>query len=192
MPDYSKQLAEIVQALNRPSWPAWEVALFTSLLAFTFGLLGQFALMRMTDRYRRGQLRAHLYRDLAGLFFCVHRIMDVKPEQIPWEDKAGWIKDQLKRQLLFRGEKECLDNQRLYMQLRERICSDELYARFHRIVDELEQGPGAVNINTRGALRTFASYVHQGELEEQCFTKYLSKQLANSFLIVLDEYSTKQ
>lgn len=188
MPDYSKQLAEIVQALNRPSWPAWEVALFTSLLAFLFGLVGQFFLMLMTDRYRRRQLQAVLYRDLAALFFRVHMIMDMKPEQIPWDDKMAWIKDQLKRGLLFRGEKECVDNQRLYTQLRERTDGETLYASFHRIIDELETGSGAININTRSALKTFAMLVREGELQPKYFRRFLRKKSADRLLMIVDEY----
>lgn len=192
MPDYSKQLAQIIQALNRPSWPVWEVALFTSLLAFVFGLLGQFCLMLMTDRYRRHQLQAVLYRDLAALFFRVHMIMDMEPEQIPWDDKMAWIKDQLKRGLLFRGEKEFIDNQRLYTQLPERTDGETLYARFHRIIDELETGPAAINMNTRSALNVFALLVHEGELQPKYFRRFLRKKSADRLLMIVDEYSQKQ
>jgi hypothetical protein len=167
-------------------------ALFTSLLAFIFGLLGQFCLMLMTDRYRLHQLQAHLYRDLAALFFRVHMIMDMEPEQIPWDDKMAWIKDQLKRGLLFRGEKECIDNQRLYMKLRERTVGETLYARFHRIIDELETGPGAININTRSALTVFALLVHEGELQPRYFRRFLGKKSADRLLMIVDEYSQNQ
>src|ERR1017187_4851888 len=110
MPDYSKQLDDIVRALSRPGPPVWLVAIFSTALGVIGGLVGQFFAMLMADAIRRRNLRGHLYKDLTALCCQVHRVISTEPENVPWQDKPGWYRYQLKRWLSFKGEKEALDN----------------------------------------------------------------------------------
>jgi hypothetical protein len=130
MPDYSKQLDEIVKALNRPATPQWQIALFSALLGLVVGVVGP----SLMDFRRRDQMRRVLYLDLIDMFWAVKNIMAVT--DIPESDRQRWQREQLKKVLLFRGEKYCVDNLEIYRRLPERRVGEMLYPYFHQIVGD--------------------------------------------------------
>lgn len=184
MPDYSKQLAEIAKALNRPVTSVWLVATFSTLLGFIGGFIAQWSAMRMTDAYRLNKVRRVLYLDLAEMFWSVRRIQITAITEIPATQKWHWQVDQLRKTLLFRGETYCSDNLEFYIQLPERYVAEFLYLRFHRILDEAD----SLNVNSALVLTIFAEVVHSGDLSPKYFRRYLGKKRATSLLHTLDAY----
>lgn len=182
MPDYSNQLQEIAKALSRPTTPVWLVAAFSALLGVLGGLAGQSLMMVVTDTYRRHKLRRVLYLDLADMFWAVDTIMAFA--EMPDQNRWQWQEEQLRRMLVFRGEKYCRDNQEIYIQLPERLAAETLYQRFHDIVDDMH----SMQINTGLALRKFADAVHSGSLIPKHFRRFLGSQRATSLLRAVDEY----
>jgi len=182
MSDYSKQLEEIARALSRPTTPVWLVATFSAVLGVLGGLTGQ---LLMDVAYRRYKLRRVLYLDLTEMFWAVHGIMAFK--DIPEPERSRWQQDGLRRNLLFRGEKYCSDNQEIYIQLPERLAGETLYPRFHLILDEAN----SMHVNTSLALTLFADVVHRGSLAPKYFKRFLGRKRATSLLKTLDELHTR-
>jgi hypothetical protein len=171
-PDYSRQLEEIVKAMNRPTTPVWRVAVFSAFVGLVFGIVAQFLVMLITDLYRRYKMRRVLYCDLAGMFWAVENIMAVT--DVPEDDRWRWQRAQLTKALLFRGEKYCLDTPELYMQLPERYAGEMLYPYFHQILDDDKW----LNVNTSLALSAFSHVVHSGTLKPMYLRLFLGRKEA--------------
>jgi hypothetical protein len=65
-PDYSRQLAEIAKALNRPSTPTWIIVLLSTVVGAISSVLVQMLSLRLADRYKRHKMRRILYHELAA------------------------------------------------------------------------------------------------------------------------------
>jgi hypothetical protein len=180
MPDYSKQLAEIAQALSQPTTSVWLVATFSTVLGAFFAVIatitGQLLTMVLTDAYRRYKARRILYLDLTDMFFAVRGIMAFA--ELPAYDRSRWQEDQLRKNLLFRGEQYCSDNLEIYMQLPERFAAETLYQRFHQILDQAN----SMHVNMGSALFAFAECVHSGDLAAKYFRRFLGRKRAASLL----------
>ena len=185
VPDYSRQLDEIIKILNHPATPAWLIAAFSAVLGVVGGLVGQSLQLLATDAYRRYKMRRVLYLDLADMFLTVDSIM--RFTELPDPDRWHWQEDQLRNSLLFRGEKYCLDNHEIYMQLPERLVGEALYSRFHRILDEEH----SMNVNTDLALRMFANFVSQGGLKFKYFKRFLGSRRAVALSRAFDHHQTR-
>ena len=168
MPDYSKQLEEIAKAINRPTTSVWLIAVFSAFLGFVGGIL----MMLVTASHRKYIMRRALYADLVGMFWAVENIMAVT--DVPEWDRQRWQRDQLNKNLLFRGEKHCLDNPEVYMQLPERRAAETLYPYFHQIVDD----PKWLGVNADLALKVFAYVVHDGTLKRMYLCLFLGRKEA--------------
>jgi hypothetical protein len=83
-----------------------------------------------------------------------------------------------------------MDNPSLYVHLRERIDGETLYSCFHRIIDELDTGPVAVNFSTNSALSIFADIVRRGSLRRKYLKRFLSPKSAAHLFNILDKYDS--
>jgi hypothetical protein len=181
MPDYTKQLDEIVRVLNRPGTSQWVIALFSALLGLIAGLIGQTLQTFLADVYRCFKMRRVLYIDLADMFLNVDSIItaDIIADGL---ERSKWQEDQLRQHLLFRGEKYCLDTQEIYMQLSERPAAEILYQRFHLILNE------EMHVNTGLALRMFANAVHNGSLQPKYINRFCGRKQAANVLRKVAHY----
>jgi hypothetical protein len=175
MPDYSNQLEEIAKALNRPATPQWVIA----ALGFIGGIITQSLMMLMTDFHRRYEMRRVLYIDLVNMFWAVDGFTD-----IPQSERFGQ-KEQLKKTLLFRGEKHCLDNPEIYIQLSERRAGEMVYPYFHRILDDPQNG---LNANIGLALSVFSQVVHDRTLKRMYLRLFLGRRGAATLCHSAEKY----
>jgi hypothetical protein len=178
-------LHEMLIRFSQPPW--WLVSTFSTILGtvagFFCGLVSQWIVL---DRLGTRNMRRVLYRDLAQMFWTVDRFMNTQPEiGALHSDPLLWQQDQFRKFLFFQGEKYCLENPAIYMQLPERFAGQTLYRRFHCI---LEDPLIAVNLNTHSAVAGFAHYVHEGVLERKYFRRFLSKQQFRDLLLRVDYY----
>jgi hypothetical protein len=177
---------EMLKALSHPPW--WLVSAFSTLLGavvgFFSGLVGQWI---VADRLGQRNMRRVLYRDLAQMFWAVDRFMNMDPSEIGamHSDRLLWQQDQFRKFLFFQGEKYCLDNPAIYMQLPERFAGQTLYRSFHCI---LEDPIIAIPLNTRSAVKQFAYYVHDGTLKRKYLRKFLRKEQFRDLLRRADGY----
>jgi hypothetical protein len=175
-PDYSQQLNAIVQALNRPSTPAWQVAVLSALLGFIGGLLAQPLLLIIQERFSLHRMRSVLYRELADLFSAVDTVMAFR--QFSGRDLEEWQTAQLRDQLSFEGENYLRSKPELYMQLSERFAADACYRYFHRILD----GMPAYNVNASLARAVFADALHDHSIEPGRLRYFLNEERANHLI----------
>ena len=180
-------LGDVSRILNQPPW--WLSSAFTLLLGAVVGLFsGLVGQSIVIDMVGRRNMRRVLYRDLAQMFWAVERFTgpDVAELGAPTDaDCSEWRQDQLRRFLFFLGEKYCMGNPALYVQLPERFASQELYPRFHRL---LEDPADSLQSNTRGLRLVFVDYVHDGSLATKYLKKYLGRKKARELLRVVEGY----
>jgi len=81
--DYTKQLMEIVQALNRPTFPPWAAAALSAGLGFFGGTSTQLFMAWFNVRRQRYYLRKVLYADLGEKFLSLHRVVFPKLHENP-------------------------------------------------------------------------------------------------------------
>jgi hypothetical protein len=74
----------------------------------------------------------------------------------------------------------------------ERPQIEYLYSQFHRIIEELDISTGAVNLNTRSALRSFADAVHRDDLPRKRFKRYLGKEDEARLMEFVDAYPKQE
>lgn len=153
-------------------------------MGFISALAGQ---LIVPDLVGRRNMRRVLYRDLAQMFWAVDTFMNTDPSEIGalYSDPLVWQQDQFRKFLFFQGERYCLENPAVYMQLPERFAGQALYRCFHCI---LEDPITALSYNTRSAVRTFVQYVHDGGLERKYFRKFLRKKQAKDLLRTVEDY----
>jgi hypothetical protein len=170
MPDYTKQLEEIVRALSRPAIPAWLVAIISSILGFAAAVLLQF----VQQWFKRERVRRVLYQDLEDLFSNVEAIMESR--EIEESQRWAWQRDQLKTHVAFKGEKYLRANEDVYMELSERPVADTVYAYFHDALDGLDS---MFHSNWAIARQVFARAVYEDRLKRHCFRKFIGKKRAD-------------
>ena len=180
MPNYTGQLYEIWKAMSQP--PAWIIAISSAALGLIAGLIGSTLQIHIAEYYRRDNMRRVLYLDLINMFLTVDTIINFK-EITDDNQKWKWQEGELQSNLRFRGEKHCMDNLNIYMQLPERMVGEVLYQNFHLILD----GSNWM-VNTNLALRLFANSVHSGHLCKKQIRRFLSQQQAVNLLNRVEYY----
>ena len=183
MQDYSQQLDEIVRALDRPSIPAWIVAILGAMIGAVGALVAQLARARYDERRTRQRLTHLLYSDLAEMFLYVDATMT---SALDPDDRflRQWQIEQLTKVLMFRAEDHLHRNLDIFMSLPERQTADVLYRQFHHIKDD----PDSLSVNTNGTLRLFATYVGQ-TLTVERIKKHVVK---SEYLLERVEFYKKQ
>jgi hypothetical protein len=174
--------------------PWWFTSTFSILLGAVVGifsgLVGQWFVADWLGGYR---MRRVLYRDLAQMFLVVDKFMNMEPslsEMSAWgSDPLLWQQHQFKKRLWFRGEKYCLDNAAIYMQLPERFAGETLYRCFRCI---LEDPASAIPLNTRTAADLFALYIDDGVLKPRYFKCFCRKNVAQVLLRRAKELADRQ
>lgn len=166
-PDYSRQLGEIVKALNKPTTPTWIIALTSTSL----GVVGAFIGLWLGDFHKRYKLRRVLYRELIGMFSLVDGVLG--QTQIEDEHQRGkWQADEIRAHLTFQSQEYLRANQDLYISLAEHSTAEVLYGRFHAIVDNWH----SFSVNTGLALRMFSRAVKEGWLKPLWLWAFLTRK----------------
>ena len=127
-------------------------------------------------------MRIVLYSDLAGMFWATHNI--VNATDVPEQERGLWQKEQLRNDLLFRGEKYCADKPHLYLQLPERHAAERIYPYFHSIIENQVW----TGVNSHLALNMFSNAVHDRNLKAKYFRRVLGRKDAASLLRLADYY----
>jgi hypothetical protein len=178
VPDYTKQLDEIVRLLSRPGLSPWILSAFSVFLGIIGGAIGRAIEPWVMDFSRRSKMRRVLYGDIAGMFFAVNVINTIG---------GGWAADRVRDDafgrlagdLDFEAEDHFKSNRDTFAQLKERPAVRHIYALFHRIIDE---GPATMDRNCGTIPRTLGKYISDGSLKKRYFLRATSKQQAR-FLI---------
>jgi hypothetical protein len=178
VPDYTKQLDEIVRLLSRPNISPLLLAGAAALLGVIFGAIGRAIEQWIEGRRRRSRMRRVLYQDIAGMFFEVNVINT---------NGGGWAADRVRDDafgrlvgdLDFEAEDHFKSNRDTFAQLKERPAVKHIYALFHRIKDE---GPATMDRNCGTIPRTLGKYISDGSLKRRYFLRAIPKQQAR-FLI---------
>jgi hypothetical protein len=136
VPDYTKQLEEIIRLLSRRGISPWVLAAFAALLGVVGGAVGRAIEPLIADISRRRRLRRVLYGDLAGMFFQVDTITTFGER---WANDH--VRDdafhRLSGDLDFQAEAYISANRDVFMQLRERQAANHVYRLLHRIIDDV-------------------------------------------------------
>jgi hypothetical protein len=171
--------------ISRP--PVWLATTFTTVFGavagFFSGLVGQLVIPNVVGQLN---MRRVLYRDLAQMLFAVDMVMNMEPSELGalQPDPMLWQQEQFKKFLFFHGEKCCLDNPAIYIQLPERFASQMLYRQLHCILDDPAISLG---LNSRKVVRMFAAYVHDGVLRRRRFRRFLGRDKARGLLRIVDD-----
>lgn len=167
MPDYTKQLDDIVGVLRRPGISPWLLSAFSVFLGIVGGALGRAIEPWIADFSRRGRIRRVLYGDIASMFFHVDSITTLGE---PWADDG--LRDEafnrLSKSLDFEAEGYLNTNREVFMQLAERPAAKHIYSLLHRIVDE---GSTNMDRNCRSVQWMLGKYLRDGTLRERYFRK---------------------
>jgi hypothetical protein len=169
MPDYTKQLDEIVRLLSQPSLSPWLLSAFSVLLGVIGGEICRAIEPLIKDGWRRHSMRQVLYDGIAHNFFQVDTITMFGEA---WADNG--VRNEAFRQLTnsfdFDAEDHIKRNLDVFAQIAERREAKDMYDLVHRIVD---QGPAVMDYNCRKLQWVLGHYIHEGELPAQNFQKYL-------------------
>lgn len=174
VPDYTKQLEEIVRALSRPSTPVWSVALISFALGLVSAVLLQIVRQGLDERLKRDKMGRVLYRDLADLFLRVESIMSFDPG-VSAQERSKWRKTELKTHISFKGERYLQAHEDTYVQLPERVFADNIYTYLHQALDNLDE---MWNVNWSIARQVFAEAVYKDRLKLKYFEKFMGRDTA--------------
>lgn len=139
--DYSKQLTDIANALNRPTTPTWLVAGLSVLSGSLLSLAAQWYLLRANDSYKRHKMRRILYAELSSLYESSrsnfnHILKISRQPNVPGGfDEAALLRN-LKSSLHFRGQEYAVSNIETYLQLEERNSLESLYIFFKQSITQ--------------------------------------------------------
>ena len=168
MPDYTKQLDEIVRILSRPGISPWLLSAFSVFVGIIGGAVGRAIEPWGIDFSRRFRMRRVLYRDITNLFFQVETINTFGE---PYADDG--VRDdafaRLVNSLDFEAEDYIKTNRDVFMQLDEHLAVKHIFQMLHRIVND---GPAQMVNNCRQIPWMLGFYIHDESLSQlrfQCF-----------------------
>jgi len=178
VPDYTKQLEEIIRLLSRRGISPWVLAAFAALLGVVGGAVGRAIEPLIADISRRRGLRRVLYGDLAGMFFQVDTITTFGER---WANDH--VRDdafhRLSGDLDFQAEAYISANRDVFMQLRERQAANHVYRLLHRIIDDV---PRNMETNCRAVQWMIGKYLRDGSLNPKYFGRSLPKNQARRLI----------
>lgn len=126
--DYTPQLEQIINALNRPTIPSWLIAILSALLGFLVSIPTQLFQHWYADRRARSKMRIIIYSELGSMYSNLVHFYRVKTE-LPENKDIEWRKKQLKENFLkFEGEKYAAENKDVFFGLKERPTITSLYS----------------------------------------------------------------
>ena len=171
MPDYTKELDEIVRLLSRPAISPWLLSAFSVCLGFIVGAIGQAIAPLLSDISRRSRMRRVLYGDIAHMFFHADTITMFGER---WANDG--VRDDAFKGLVssldFEGEEHIKTNHDVFAQLVERPATKHIYNLFHQIVVD---GPAEMARNCLKVQWMLGYYIQDGALQERYFRKCLPK-----------------
>jgi hypothetical protein len=163
-PDYTQQLAEIVQALNRPSTPTWLVAVIGSAVGATGAIAAQILRAWYDEHRANTRMRRRLYTDLADLFLKADFFRSLSHET------EEWRQSQFKHHLHLNAIENIIRTPDVYLEQYERRSAEMLYISFKRIIEDPQDE------TVRTALSMFAEHVHDGFLKKELFKRFMEKK----------------
>jgi hypothetical protein len=179
--DYSKQLTEIVSALNRPAMPTWIVALIGAGIGALLTFSGQMLIRFVENSWEIRKFRRVLYRDIAAMFFAV-----AHAEHFNSEKDAREV---IGMELHFDAEEFLKRDQKIYMQLSERVVANEIYARLHQVLPTEH----SVRSQAYGAAVHIARQIWDRKLKVKQFKRFLDKPDLQTLLTqskeIYDDYN---
>ena len=178
-PDYSRQLDQIVKALNRGVMPTWLVAVISVVLG---SVLGPICHHIFTEHVNKQRMRRVIYPDLADMYSKAHHFYPLKTNLDPTGDQ-DWRLARLKSFLRFAGEKYAKDNRAVYLQLPEYPHLDCIYSALRSAVgDEVDFDKLDFDINCGLAVEIIEDCVRLGQLPTKYIKKYVGKEDASKLL----------
>jgi len=167
-PDYSRQLDGILAALNRHSPPQWVYLVLGALLT----LLVQFLVRYIEGHRKRWKMRKIIYSEIARMFASAQVVQGTRPDGVSLAQHWKWQADEISKALTFDAEGYWKKEVDTFIDLRERYYIEAVYRRFHRILDD----QGSFNVNLGLALRVTSEYFTDGSLYRRWVKRCLRPQ----------------
>jgi hypothetical protein len=183
VPDYTWQLNQIVQALNRPAMPTWLIAVLSASLGVFGGMMGKFFETWLQGVNQRRAMRRVLYKDIAYSFGPMSVIM--APREYEVHDAYTWRREQLKAQIRFTGEDYIASHREVFFQLDEHPAFTQLYLSLHQVLDS----PKEMHVNAGRSMWLLGRYLYNNELRAPEFLKHLGDTPGSEFVrSFIDQY----
>lgn len=175
-PDYTKQLDQIVKALNRPSLPTWIVAVLSVALGFVGSILVQLFQRYLAESRAKDRMRRVIYPDLAEMYWSA----GIQLDQTGVEDASR--RSRLATSLRFQGEKYADDDRATFLTLREYAWLESCWGALHSALIDDDYG---FDLNCGLALEIIEDGVRLGEIPAKYVRKYVGETEAAKDLLRL-------
>ena len=176
MQDYSKQLEQIANALNRPSTPAWILSLGSAALGFVFGLLGQQLQVWLGNRRDEKAMRRVLYQEIGTSYIFAFQFNRNIKKSVALQDPQ-WQVGEVKKRITFQGEDYLHEHSAVFARLPEQIATRNIYIALHQIGAQ----EGRIEQELGNAVNRVAMSIWQGNLRLKYFKKYLMPEMFKVF-----------
>jgi hypothetical protein len=169
--DYTPQLEQIVQALNRPLVPTWLIAIMSALLGFFVSIFSQVFQHWYSEYRARRKMRMIVYSELGAMYSNLVHFYNLKTHP-PEQEDIAWRKKQLNERFLkFEGEKYAEDHKDVFVQLKERSIIVQIYSAIREVFGPEEEY--GFFINTGLAIEI---------IEDEVRLNYLPKRFVNRYM----------
>jgi hypothetical protein len=157
--DYSQALNQIVEALNRPTIPQWEIAIIGALTGGLGAIFVQLFLRWFENHSKRRDMRRAICCDLVEMFWALYWIQG-QPLGAgeTGETHRLWQEQQVRGIIRFSVEKFAHDNPSIYFRLAERGAAETIYRALHQLLDS----PNWLQTNLAFVTLTFARSIQNG------------------------------
>jgi len=171
--DYTPQLEQIVNALNRPTIPTWLIAILSAFLGFLISIPTQLFQHWYSDRRARGKMRIIIYSELGSMYSNLVHFYRVKTE-LPEHKDIEWRKKQLKETFLkFEGEKYAEENKDVFFGLKERPTITLLYSAIRDVFGPEEEYGFFINAGL--AIEILEDCVRLNDLPARFVQRYMNE-----------------
>jgi hypothetical protein len=176
-PDYSQQLDQIVNALNRPGLPTWVIAMLSATLGFLASVLSQLFQHRFAEVVSRTNMRRVIYPDLGSMYSNANHFLHLETTQTDREQWDRWRRTRLASFLRFEGERYAHENRATYLQLAEYPHLDNCYSALHSALADDEYG---FDINCGLAVEIIEDCIRLGWIPAKYIKKYMGEEDAEA------------
>lgn len=180
--DYTKQLNDIIKALNHPGppyWQPWVLAAFSVFLGIIGGIIGRFLEPWISDFHTKRRLRRVLYADISRMVM-VADFVSPPPAASGLQAVSQHLHESqiqyLKSGINFDNEAHLKSNPDVYLQLPEKVAADHIYLSLHELLDDPRPYKCSKVVWLAGL------YLKQGFLLEKCFARFLGSERARRFV----------
>jgi hypothetical protein len=132
VPDYTKQLDDIVRLLSRSGISPWRLAAFAALLGVIFGAVGRAVEQWIAGFSRRDRMRRVLYEGIAHNFSQVSIYAGQHANDHVQQDAFS----KLAHAIDFNGEDYMKHNVDVFVRISEYRQLRDMYDLLHRVIDD--------------------------------------------------------